>query len=130
MTVAGDLDPFDLPDWLGEAEVVWEPVNGISAGHLVRGLLSDGTGRSVPCDLMAVDEAFPAPVAGDDLRTRVHQAWRHGQVLLLTYDDRPTLAVPGHDFSADRVLEALARLANAVGAAPTRYAALLRLGGR
>ena len=97
---------------------------------LVRGLLSGGEGRTVPCDLMAVDEAYPAPVADHDLRTRAHQAWHHGQVLLTVRDGRPTLAVPGRDFTADRVLDALGRLAHAVGAAPTQYAALLRLGGR
>jgi hypothetical protein len=75
-----------------------------------------------------VDEAYPRPVADDDTRTRSHQSWRHGQVLLLQCDGRLTLAVPGRDFTADRVLDALARLAMAVGASPDDYAALLRLG--
>ncbi len=24
-----DVDPFDLPDWLGEAEVVWTHAHGV-----------------------------------------------------------------------------------------------------
>ena len=38
------------------------------------------------------------------------------------------LAVPGTGFGADLVLDALGRLAKAVGARAERYAALLRLG--
>ncbi|MEO5853105.1 MAG: hypothetical protein ABIQ15_11380 [Nocardioides sp.] len=127
MTDPGDVDPFDLPGWLGDAPVTWRPDQGIRVGHLVRGLLSS-LDDTLPCDLLAVDEAYPQPVSGDDVRTRTHQAWRHGQVLLLEYDARLTLAVPGRDFSADRVLDTLARLARAVGASADDYAALLRLG--
>ena len=79
------------------------------------------------CDLLAVDEAYPVPVADQDVRHDAHQAWRHGQVLLVGPDDRLTLAVPGTRFGPDLVLDALARLAKAVGA-PDRYAVLLRIG--
>lgn len=127
MTAPVDVDPFDLPRWLGDSPVTWRPDQGIRVGHLVAGRLSSGD-EGLPCDLLAVDEAYPRPVSDDDIRTRTHQAWRHGQVLLLEYDERLTLAVPGRDFSADRVLDALARLARAVGASPDDYAALLRLG--
>jgi hypothetical protein len=50
-------------------------------------------------------------------------------VLLVSYDDRLTLAVPGTSFTAERILEAIARLAKAVGAQPESFAVLLRLGG-
>jgi hypothetical protein len=123
-----DLDPFELPAWLGLGDVTWEPESAVTAGALVRGRLTDAE-SSVPCDLLAIDEAYPAPVAADDVRRRAHQAWRHGQVLLVEHDGRPTLAVPGRDFTADAVLTAVGRLAKAVGAAPERYAVLLRLGG-
>ncbi|MBB6625833.1 hypothetical protein H5V45_00735 [Nocardioides sp. KIGAM211] len=124
-----DLDPFDLPDWLGESEVTWTPDVGLRTGHHVRGRLTSEDGHEpVPCDLLAVDEAYPSPVADDQARLRAHQAWRHGQILLATYDGRLTLAVPGTGVSADGVLDALSRLAKAVGASPERYAARLRIG--
>ena len=58
-----------------------------------------------------------------------HQAWKYGEVLLVTLDDRMTLAVPGTSFTADLVLDALARFAKAVGARPESFSVLLRLGG-
>lgn len=125
-----DLDPFDLPDWLGVEHVVWEPDGGIDAGHLVRGTLSAAPDLTLACDLLGIDEAYPVPVADDHTRTRAHQAWQYGQVLLLERAGRPTLAVPGRDFTTERVLEVLARLARAVGASPDEYAALLRLGAQ
>ncbi len=133
MTAAGtldlaDLDPFDLPDWLGEADVTWEPEAGIRTGHHVRGRLSAGTDEQ-PCDLLAVDEAYPVPVADDRARLHAHQAWRHGQILLVTCEERLTLAVPGTSFTADLVLDALSRLAKAVGASADHYSARLRIGG-
>lgn len=123
------LDPFDLPGWLGERDVIWEPEGAIAGSALVRGRLTDGD-RSVPCDLLAVDEAYPAPVADDVSRRHSHQAWRHGQIHLVEHEGRPTLAVPGRDFTAEGVLDAIERLARAVGAAPDHYSVLLRLGDR
>lgn len=123
-----DVDPFDLPEWLGEAEVTWEPEIGLRTGHHVRGTLTDGEHEAVSCDLLAVDEAYPSPVADDRARLHAHQAWRHGQILLVSYDARLTLAIPGTSFSADVVLDALSRLAKAVGAESERYAARLRIG--
>ncbi|MCF6377710.1 hypothetical protein L2K70_08840 [Nocardioides KLBMP 9356] len=130
-----DIDPFDLPEWLGTRDVVWRAEAGLSTGHHVRGRLATGDDAEpaeVVCDLLAVDEAYPEPVVDDATRLRVHQAWRHGQVVLgsiATADgtDRMVLAVPGTAFSPDLVLDALGRLARAVGARAERYAALLRL---
>ncbi|GAA1929309.1 hypothetical protein [Nocardioides hwasunensis] len=122
-----DLDPFDLPEWLGTHDVVWRADAGLGTGHLVRGRLSAPGEDDLPCDLLAVDEAYPAPVIDDASRLRVHQAWRHGQVVTGELDTRIVLAVPGTGFEPDRVLEALARLARAVGAHEGRWAALLRL---
>jgi len=128
---ARDLDPFDLPEWLGAEPVVWTPRSGIHDRHLVVGALSavDPEERSLPCALLAVDEAYPEPVADDALRHLAHQAWKYGEVLLVTLDDRMTLAVPGTSFTADLVLDALARFAKAVGARPESFSVLLRLGG-
>ncbi|WP_435747587.1 hypothetical protein [Nocardioides sp. SYSU DS0663] len=121
-------DPFELPEWLGESDVTWTPETGVRAGHLVRGALEGSAGGTVACDLLAVDQAWPAPVADELARRRAHQAWRHGQVDLVRREDRLTLAVPGTAFTADCVLDALERLARSVGADPTRFAARLRLG--
>lgn len=128
--VITDTDPFDLPEWLGTHDVVWRADAGLSTGHLVRGHLSaePDAGLTIACDLLAVDEAYPAPVVDDDTRLRVHQAWRHGQVVVGEVDSRLVLAVPGTRFGPELVLDALGRLARAVGGRTERYAALLRLG--
>ena len=125
-----ELDPFDLPEWLGEGAVAWATDEGLG-GHLVPGSLSGGTPSGqqlLPCDLLAVDQAYPAPVLDEAVRTRVHQAWRHGQILLLSRDGRATVATPGTAFTADGVLETLTRLARAVGADPGRWSVRLGLG--
>jgi hypothetical protein len=123
-----EVDPFDLPDWLGEPGVTWSAESGLHGGHLVKGVLRSPSGE-LACDLLAVDEAYPTPVADDTTRLRTHQAWRHGQVHLASYDDRVTLLVPGRGFSAELVLDVVGRLAKAVGAPADHYAVLLRLGG-
>jgi hypothetical protein len=122
-----DVDPFDLPEWLGVGQVVWHADQGLRTGHLVAGRLA-AADDVLACDLLAVDEAYPAPVTDDESRLRVHQAWRHGQVLLGRYADRLVLAAPGTRFDAERVLDTLARLARAVGGSPDNMAALLRIG--
>ena len=123
------VDPFDLPEALGEGEVTWRSRDGLHHGHHVRGVLCPHDGADLPCDLMAVDEAYPVPVADEGLRLLTHQAWRHGQIHLVAYDDRLTLLVPGTGFTADRVLDAVARLAKALGASPESFSVQLRLGG-
>lgn len=122
------VDPFDLPDWLGDSDVTWSADSGLRAGHAVPGTLSSDGHDPVPCDLLAIDEAYPVPVADDSVRHDAHQAWRHGQVLLVQVGERLTLAVPGTGFTADRVLDALGRLALAVGASADHYTLRLRIG--
>jgi hypothetical protein len=121
-------DPFDLPDWLGEEDVTWAAESGLRSGYAVPGVLTGDGHAPLACDLLAVDEAYPAPVAEESVRHDAHQAWRHGQVLLVRADDRLTLAVPGTRFTADVVLDALGRLAKAVGGSPEHYSVLLRIG--
>jgi hypothetical protein len=121
------VDPFDLPEALGTHEVVWRADDGL-AGHLVHGRLETADGPPVVCDLLAVDDAYPTPVADEATRLVVHQAWRHGQVHLGTHDGRLTLLVPGTSFTAALVLESVARFAKALGARPSSYSVLLRLG--
>lgn len=127
MTVT-DVDPFDLPDWLGGEDVVWESQTGLRSSHLVTGVLRHAGGDLLRCDLLAVDEAYPAPVVADGVRARAYQSWHHGQVLLIDHERRLTLAVPGRRFDADLVMESLSRLASAVGGSPDQWAMNLRIG--
>ena len=125
------VDPFDLPEWLGSGGVRWTATSSVREGHLVHGALgSTEPGLdmvSLACDLLGVDQAYPAPVLGADERRLAHQTWTHGQVLLGEYDGRLTLAVPGTGFTADLVLESIGRLAAAVGVAKDRFVVALRL---
>lgn len=122
------LDPFDLPEWLGTAEVTWHADSRERTGHSIHGHLSAAGEEDHPCDLLAIDQAYPVPVAEESFRRDAHQAWRNGQVSTLQEGDRLVLAVPGTHFTADRVLTVLGRLAKAVGARSDRYVAALRLG--
>ena len=133
-----EVDAFDLPDWLGEREVTWRAASSVRGSHHIAGDLVGGPVGGpvddsaddrgpVPCDLLAADRAYPEPVLAGEWRRAAHQQWTYGQVLLVDYDGRLTLAVPGTDFTADRVLESLSRLAKSVGAAPSQFVAALRL---
>jgi hypothetical protein len=126
--VWADADPFDLPEWLGVDEITWTPDDGLHEGLVAGRLRSERDGTEATCDLLAADVAYPAPVMPEDLRVRVHQTWRHGEVLLVERDGRLTLAAPGIEPPADQVLEMLRRLAKAVGSRPERFAARLYLG--
>ena len=126
------VDPFDLPEWLGEGEVTWTAISGVAGASQVTGTLHGAEGPHgaddpLPCDLLAADVAYPEPVVNQEWRRAAHQQWSHGQVLLTSNDGRLTLVVPGTAFTADLTLECLARLARAVGAKPARFVAALRL---
>jgi hypothetical protein len=125
-----EQDPFDLPGWLGEASVTWQSEEGLATGHRVVGALTATDREGLPCDLLAVDDAYPEPVASDALRVRAHQVWRHGEVLVAVDGPRLLLLVPGSNVHADDAIEAVGRLARAVGARPGSWAVLLRVGPR
>jgi len=120
------VDAFDLPDWLGTSELTWTAESSVRGQYQVSGRLN-ARDDSLDCDLLAADQAFPQPVLDEEWRRAAHQSWTHGEVLLLEYDGRLTLAVPGTEFTADRVLETLTRLAKAIGVAPDRMLAAIRL---
>ena len=121
-----EVDPFELPDWLGTGDVTWTAGASVRQAHRVDGELSAGS-HMLACDLLAADQAYPQPVLDEKWRQQAHRTWTHGQVLLIEYDGRLTLAAPGTSFTADGVLETLARLARAVGVPPERFVAAVRL---
>ena len=121
-----ELDPFDLPEWLGADEVVWVSESATDSGHRVRGALTGDGHDPVPCDLLAVDDAYPAPVAADAVRVRAHQVWQHGEVLVLRDGGRILVAFPGSRVQLETAVLALRRLAAAVGARPRSWS--LRIG--
>lgn len=122
-----EVDPFDLPDALGVGPVRWCATSPLRRA-LVHGDLTVGT-VSMACDVLAVDEACPRPVADGDLRTAVHLAWRRGDLHLIEYAGRLTLPIPGCVVAADDVLEAVERLARSVAADPATYSVVLVAGG-
>jgi len=124
------VDPFELPGWVGEKEVRWITETSLDGGHHVSGRLeaepADGL-QTQPCDLLACDRAYPQPVLDEPSRAAAHQAWALGEVRLLEYDGRLTLVVPGSAVTSELSLEALRRLARAVGAPSQRFSVVLRL---
>lgn len=122
-----EVDPFDLPEWLGTDPVTWSAVGPLRQGIVPGVLHSDNGDDELECDLMAGDVAYPVAVADEATRVLIHQAWRHGQVHLVRRNHRLTLGAPGTDFTAPRVLDVVGRLAKAVGAPPDHFAVRLRV---
>lgn len=126
--IIAEVDPFDLPAWVGEQEVTWYADSGARFGHHIMGRVTSAGQDDLVCDLLAIDQAYPQQVAASGWRRLAHQAWHNDQVLLISYDARLTLAVPGHEFTADLVLAALFRFSKSVGGRPEDFVAALRLG--
>ena len=121
------VDPFDLPDWVGVGPVTWRASSSLAVSHLVNGELCADPGSTMGCDVLACDPAYPVPVLSEAWRHDAHQAWALGEVLLVAYDGRLTLVVPGTVVTAEPTLEAVRRLARAVGSKPDRFTVALRL---
>ncbi|HET6562840.1 MAG TPA: hypothetical protein VFG72_13275 [Marmoricola sp.] len=123
------VDAFDLPDWLGLTPVTWTAVDSIGTTHLVAGCLrGDGEpAEQLDCDVLACDLAYPLPVLDEGWRHDAHQAWTLDEVLLVEYDGRLTLVIPGTTVRAEPAMEAVRRLAKAVGAPADRFTVSLRL---
>lgn len=117
-------DPFDLPEWIGTGECTWTTSDSVGR-HRVDGVLA-GAGK-VELSVLAADVAHPAPVVGERLRHDIHQAWEHGQVLLLAEGERYLLAVPGTALDVDTLCEAVRRFARSVGAAAACFTVALQL---
>ena len=122
------VDPFDLPDWVGEGPVTWRASSSLDGSHVVTGELDGGVpDRTLVCDVLACDPAYPLPVLSEAWRHDAHQAWVLGEVLVVAYDERVTLVCPGIAVTAEPTLEAVRRLARAVGSKPERFTVALRL---
>ena len=113
------FDPFDLPDWLGTADVVWSADGELRGAPRVHGVLRPSAPESAPesvpasapesarasgpdgdesprqtLDLLAVDAAYPRTLCPNKRRHDAHQAWHYGEVLLMLVDGRLVAAVP------------------------------------
>ena len=79
-TVAA-VDAFDLPGWVGEAQVRWVAESGLAGGAQVTGRLEADAdpGLTCACDLLACDRAYPEPVLDEGSRAEAHQAWTLGR---------------------------------------------------
>ena len=62
------VDPFDLPEWLGEDDVTWAAESGLRTGYAVPGVLT-GAGHEPLAD--AAPHAVPIAAQRDRLRDPV-----------------------------------------------------------
>lgn len=120
------VDPFDLPEWVGTAQVTFEAQGDLVKAPRVPGRLVSTEGEE-QLDLLAVDCAYPAPVCSEEERRAAHQAWQLGEIALLTVSGRTVCAVPGTRFTADLVVEVLRRVAKAFGAPPRNFKVSIQL---
>ena len=121
------VDAFDLPEWLGVEEVTWTARTSLGAAPQVTGTLTGASGSTLECDLLACDLAYPRAVLEEKWRAAAHHAWQLGETQLLEYDGRLTLVVPGTRVGVDDALDAVRRLAKAVGAPSSRFTVAVRL---
>jgi hypothetical protein len=121
------VDAFDLPEWLGVEEVTWTAATSLDAAARVAGTLSGPSGAALDCDVLASDLAYPRSVLEEKWRAAAHQAWQLGETQLLEYDGRLTLTVPGTTVGVELALDAVRRLARAVGAPSSRFTVAIRL---
>ena len=121
------VDAFELPEWLGVEDVTWTAVTSLGSSHRISGRLTGSSGGVLDCDVLAADLAYPEAVLEEKWRAAGHQAWQLGESLLLDHDGRLTLVVPGTSVGVETALEAVRRLAKAVGAPASRFTAALRL---
>jgi hypothetical protein len=107
--------------------VTWRATSSLRESSHVTGGLLGGGGKEHPFDLLAVDAAYPVPVCPEAERRAAHQAWQFGQVELIEIDGRVAAAVPGTQFDANLVIEAIRRVAKSMGAPEGNYAVLIAL---
>jgi hypothetical protein len=125
------VDPFDLPEWVGEEDVTWRSAVALGipmvSGELTAQRADDDAAPRLGCDLLACDRAYPEPALPEQWRREAHSQWALAQVLLLEVDGRLTLVCPGVEVTTDSAMESLRRLAKAVGVPASRFTLALRL---
>lgn len=125
------VDAFDLPEWVGERDVVWRPEVALGTPLVPGELTPDPSGTEeqalLACDVLACDRAYPESALPESWRREAHAQWALQQVLLLEIAGRLTLVCPGVDVEVESALESLRRLAKAVGVPSSRFTAALRL---
>jgi len=131
MTMAEHTDwqrsePFDLPDWLGEEDLVWSLDGSLSAAQVCGTLRGAGEHR-LGLDIVCADVAYPAPVVPEPVRRQCHLTWHHGQIQTIRNGQRHGLAVPVSSLDADTVCEALRRFARAIAVDSERVRVLISL---
>lgn len=119
-------DPFDLPEWLGEHDLVWA-ADASTGGASTPGSLRAADELVLSLTVLAADVAYPVPVVAESVRAQVHQAWQYGQVALLAAADSYAVAVPATSVDVDLLCEVLRRFAKAIGVAAERVSVLVRL---
>ncbi len=125
--VVQPVEAFDLPEWLGVEDITWTAVTSLGSDPRVTGSLVGGSGVELACDMLACDLAYPRSVVEEKWRAAAHRSWQLGETLLLEYDERLTLVVPGTTVSVEDALEVVRRFAKAVGAPSDRYTVAIRL---
>lgn len=120
-------DAFDLPDWLGTEQVVWQATSSLLDSPHVPGLLDGGSNLRQQLDLLAVDAAYPQAACPERERTAAHRAWHYGEVVLVEVDSRLAAAVPCTRFDAELMCETLRRVAKSVGAPASNFTVAVTL---
>ncbi len=78
--------------------------------------------------MLAVDAAYPRTVCSSSQRHDAHQAWHFGEVLLLEDDTgRVAAAVPTISFDPNLAVDAIRRVAKALGAPSANFTVTLML---
>ena len=132
MTEARVADPFDLPDWIGAGDTTWTALGSVGEPRIT-GLLTGETGSDDPWQdavsltVLAADVAYPTAALREGVRRQAHQAWVHGEVLLICQNGRYLLAVPGSTLDAGLLCEAIRRFARSLGSGPEHMTVALRL---
>ena len=120
-TLDRDVDPFDLPEWLGEAEVDLD-ADARRTPRAPRARARSPAPATTTCPATCWPSTTPTRSRWPTTTSAPAPTWPGGTArsCWCECEDRLTLAVPGTSFTADLCLDAIGRLAKAVGASGRR----------